>query len=59
VIGCWKEMHNDKLHNLYIFETTRQRVLRYVRYAAPIGLMRNTYNFLVEKSERKGHTLET
>jgi len=56
VVGGWRRLHNEKLHNLYtsptiinVIKSTRMRW----GHAAGIGEIRNAYNILAGKPEGK------
>jgi hypothetical protein len=56
VIGIWRKLHNEKLHNLYPSPDIRQiksRRMRWVRHEAHIGEDRKVYRVLVGKYEGK------
>jgi hypothetical protein len=50
VVGCWRSLHNEKLHNLYtspnIIRMIKSRI-RWVWHVAWMGEMKNTYKILV------------
>jgi hypothetical protein len=54
VVGGWRRLHNEELHNLcislYIIRVIKSRRMGYV---ACIGEMRNAYKFLFGKPEGK------
>jgi hypothetical protein len=57
VAGGWRILHNE-LHNLYassniIIRVTKSRRVRWAGYVARVGEMRNAYDILVGKPERK------
>jgi hypothetical protein len=53
----WRRLHSEELHNLCalpdITWVINLRRMRWARYVAPIGGMRNLYKILVGKPERK------
>jgi hypothetical protein len=58
VVGGWKRLHNEELHNLYaspsiiqVIKSRRRR--RWAWHVASMGGMRNSYNILVRKPEGK------
>jgi hypothetical protein len=51
VAGGWKRLHNEELHNLYASPNSI-RVIKW-RMMRWVGEMRNAYNILVGKPERK------
>jgi hypothetical protein len=57
VTGGWRRLHNDDLRNLYaspnIIRVINSRRIRWARYVARMGAMRNVYDILVEKREGK------
>jgi hypothetical protein len=57
VIGGWRKLHNEELHNLYtspsIIRMIKSRRLRWAGYVAGLGEKRNTYRILVVKPEGK------
>jgi hypothetical protein len=57
VAGDWRRLHNKKLHNLHvspnIIRAIKLRRMRWARYVARLGEMRNAYDILVGKHERK------
>jgi hypothetical protein len=57
VVGGWKRLHNEELHNLYgsphIIRVIKSRRMRWVGHVARMGETRNIYKILVGKSERK------
>jgi hypothetical protein len=56
VVGTWKRLHNEELHNLYTslnyFGDQSQEDGMY-GYVVNMGKMRNAYNILVGKHEGK------
>jgi hypothetical protein len=57
VIGDWRKLHNEELHNLYCSPSVIRMIkLRRMRWAGNIALMRekkNAYRILVGKPEGK------
>jgi hypothetical protein len=57
VAGDWRRLHNEELHNLYasphIVTVIKSRRIRWSGHVALMGDMRNAYNILVGKPERK------
>jgi hypothetical protein len=57
VIGGWRKMHSEELHNLYFSPSkiimTKSRRMRWTEHVARMGEKRNAYRILVGKSERK------
>jgi hypothetical protein len=57
VIGGWRKLHNEELHNLYcspsIIRFIKSRRIRWVVHVARMGEKRNAYRILVGKPERK------
>jgi hypothetical protein len=55
VIGCWRKLHNEELHNLYSSLNTirmiKSRKMRWAGHVARIGEKRNAYKILVGKPE--------
>jgi hypothetical protein len=51
VIGGWRKLHNEELHNLYsspsIIRIITSRRLRWAGYVAQMGEKRNVYRLLV------------
>jgi hypothetical protein len=56
VVGGWKRLQNDKLHNLYaspnVVSVIKSKRIKWVGHAAHMGQM-NTYKILVRKPEGK------
>jgi hypothetical protein len=56
VIGGWRKLHNEELHNLYcspsIIRIIKSRRMRWAGHVARMG-KRNAYRILEEKSEGK------
>jgi hypothetical protein len=55
IIGCWRKLHNDALHNLYSSpdRMTKSRRVRWARHVARVEENRNAYRVLVGKAEGK------
>jgi hypothetical protein len=57
VIGDWRRLHNEELHNLYVSPNIIKMVIksrgRWAGHVACTGQMRNVYNILVRKPEGK------
>jgi hypothetical protein len=57
VIGGWRKLHNEELHNLYcspsIIRIIKSRRIRWAGHVARIGEKRNAYRILVGKPEGK------
>jgi hypothetical protein len=57
VIGGWRKLHNEELHNLYsspsIIRMTNSRRMRWTGHVARIGEKRNAYRILVAKPVEK------
>jgi hypothetical protein len=57
VIGGWRKVHNEELHNLYcspsIIRIIESKRMRWVGYVARMGAKRNAYKILVGKPEVK------
>jgi hypothetical protein len=56
VAGGWRSLHNE-IHNLHaspnIIRVIKSRRMRLVGHVAWMGAMRNAYNILVGKPDRK------
>jgi hypothetical protein len=56
-VGGWRRLHNEELHNLYaslnIIRVIKLRRMTWTGHVAWMGKMRNPYNTLVEKPEKK------
>jgi hypothetical protein len=56
VAGCWRRLHNEELHNLYvsahIIGVIKSRRMRWTRHIARMRERRNTYKILVGRPER-------
>jgi hypothetical protein len=57
VMGGWRKLHNEELHNLYpspsIIRMIKSRRMRWAENVARIGTKRNAYKILVGKSGGK------
>jgi hypothetical protein len=57
MIGCWRELHIEKLDNLYswpsIIRMIKSRKMRGARHVERMGEKRNVYRILVGKLEGK------
>jgi hypothetical protein len=57
VIGGWRKLHNEELHNFYcspsILRIIRSRRMRWAGHVARMGEKRNAYRILVGKPEGK------
>jgi hypothetical protein len=57
VIGSWRKLHNEELHNLYgspsIIRMIKSRRMRWARHVTCTGEKRNVYRILVGKPEGK------
>jgi len=60
VLGSWRRLCNEELHNLYIIPNIitvmKSRRVRWAGHVVRMGEMRNAYNILVGKSEGKKHS---
>jgi hypothetical protein len=56
VIGGWRKLHNEKLHNLYslpsIIRMIKSSWMRWVGHVTQMGDKRNAYIILMGKPER-------
>jgi hypothetical protein len=63
VIGGWRKLHNEELHNLYsspsIITITKSRRMRWAGHVACMGKKRNAFRILVGKPEGKETTRKT
>jgi hypothetical protein len=52
VIGGWRKLHNEKLHNLYsssnIIRVIKSRRVRWAGHIESMGKKRNAYRILME-----------
>jgi hypothetical protein len=57
VIGGWRKLHNEELHNLYcspcIIRMIKSRRVRWAEHVARMTGKRNAYRILVRKPEEK------
>jgi hypothetical protein len=57
IIGGWRKLHNEELHNLYssqsIIRMIKSRTMGWAGHVARMGAERNAYSTLVGKSEGK------
>jgi len=53
VVGGWRRLHNEELHNLYTTRVIKSRRMRWTGHVSCMGEMRNAYKILVGKPERK------
>jgi hypothetical protein len=57
VVGGWRKLHNEELHNLYcspsIIRIIKSRRIRLAGHVARVEEKRNAYRILVGKSEGK------
>jgi hypothetical protein len=57
VIGGWRKLHNEELHNLYsspsIIGMIKSKRIRWAGHVARMGNKRNAYRILVGKPEGK------
>jgi hypothetical protein len=55
VVGEWRKLHNEELHNLYsspnLIRMIKSRRMRWAGYVARMGAKRNAYMLLVRKPE--------
>jgi hypothetical protein len=55
VIGGWRKLHNEELHNLYfspnIIRQINSRKMRWAGHVARMGEKQNPHRFLAEKQE--------
>jgi hypothetical protein len=59
VTGEWRELHNEKLHDLYfspsIIRIIKSRRMRWTGHIARMGKKKRNYRLLVRKPEGKSH----
>jgi hypothetical protein len=57
VIGGWRNMHNEELHNFYsspsVITMNKSRITRWAGHVARMGEKRNAYRSLVGNPEKK------
>jgi hypothetical protein len=57
VMGGWRKLHNEELHNLYsspeIVKVIKSRRIRWLGHVAVTGKMRDSYKVLVGKAEQE------
>jgi hypothetical protein len=57
VIGDWRKMHSQELHNLYfspsLIKMIKSRIVRLAKYVARMREKRNAYRVLVGRPEGK------
>jgi hypothetical protein len=57
LVGDWRNLHNEELHNLYflpsIIRMIKSRSIRWAGHVSRMGEKRNAYRILVEKPEGK------
>jgi hypothetical protein len=57
VIGDWRKLHNEELHNLYsspnIIRMIKSRSMRWAQHVALMGEKGNAYRILVGKADGK------
>jgi hypothetical protein len=55
VIGGWRKLHNEELHNLYsspsIIRMAKSRMMRWARHVACMGEKKKAYRIFVGKPE--------
>jgi hypothetical protein len=60
VAGGWGRLHNEELHNLYVspnvISVLKSRRMGLTVYVAYMSEMRNEYNILVGKRERRDYS---
>jgi hypothetical protein len=59
VIGDWRKLHNEELHNLYssqnIIRQIKSRKIRWAGHVARMGEVRNVYRVLVGCQKERDH----
>jgi hypothetical protein len=57
VVGDWRRLHNEELHNLYtsrnVIRVIKSRLLKWAEHVARMGEMKNAYRIFVGKPEGK------
>jgi hypothetical protein len=57
MMGVWRKLHNEELHNLYtsprIIRIIKSRRMRWAGHVARMGEKRNVYRLLVGNPEGK------
>jgi hypothetical protein len=57
VMGDWRKLHNEELHNLYsspnIIRMIKSRRMKWTGHVARVGKTRNSYRILAGKPEGK------
>jgi hypothetical protein len=60
MMGCWRKIHNEELHNLYsspsIIRMIKSRRLRWAGYVAHIGAKRNAYRMNIGGKDKRKET---
>jgi hypothetical protein len=63
MMGEWRKLHNEELHNFYsspdIIRQVKARRMRWAGHVARMGEERKVYKVLVGKPERKETTRKT
>jgi hypothetical protein len=59
IIGDWRKLHNEKLHNLYsspnMIRMIKSRRMRREGHAASVGEKRDTYKVVGENHKERDH----
>jgi hypothetical protein len=59
IIGSWRKMHNEELHNLYsslnVIRMMKSKRMRWAGHIACIGEKGNAYRIFVGKPEERDH----
>jgi hypothetical protein len=62
VVAGWRTLHNEEPRNFYaspnVIKIMKSREMRWAGQVARIGELRNAYNILIVKPERKRHSEE-